>query len=58
MGPGTPHMLLTAGGHHWGSSQTCSVWDMPLPVLAPSGSRRNMYGWQADGMHPTGMLSC
>ena len=24
----------------------------------PSGSHQNMYSWQADGTHPTGMLSC
>ena len=23
-----------------------------------SGGRRNTYGWQAGGTHPTGMLSC
>ena len=23
-----------------------------------SGGRQNMYGWQAGGTHPTGMLSC
>ena len=28
------------------------------PVLTPSGGHHNMYGWHADGMHPTGMLSC
>ena len=27
-------------------------------LLASSGSNQNMYGWQADGTHPTGILSC
>ena len=30
----------------------------PIPkVLTPSGGHQNMYTWQADGTHPTGMLS-
>ena len=27
-------------------------------VLTSSGGHRKMYGWQAGGTHPTGMLSC
>ena len=36
------------------------LWDLGYlpPVLIPSGSHQNMYGWQASGTHPTGMLSC
>ena len=30
----------------------------PPPVLTPSGGHQNRYSWQADGTHPTGMLSC
>ena len=31
----------------------------PLPtLLISSGGHQNMYGWQAGGTHPTGMLSC
>ena len=27
-------------------------------VLTSSGGHRKVYGWQAGGTHPTGMLSC
>ena len=27
------------------------------PLLTPSGSHQNRYGWQVGRMHPTGMLS-
>ena len=50
--PEDPPMLLTSNGHHWRCLQTCSLEDLPLPVLTSSG------GYQADGTHPTGMLSC
>ena len=36
-------------------------WDLgcpPSPVLTPSDSDQNTYGWQAGGTHPTEMLSC
>ena len=33
------------------------TWDTHYPVLTPSGSQHNIYGWQAGGTHPTGMLS-
>ena len=35
-----------------------SLEDIPLLELTPSGSHRNMYGWQAPGKHPKGMPSC
>ena len=32
---------------------------IPTPsVLTPSGGHQNTCGWQACGIHPTGMLSC
>ena len=35
------------------------TWDNhPPPLLTPSDGHQNTYGWQADSMHPTGMLSC
>ena len=37
--------------------QTCSLETTPL-VLTSSGRHQNTYGWQADGTHPTGTLSC
>ena len=40
----------------WGVS-TQGVGTHPL-LLTPSGGHQNMYGWQAGGTHPTGMLSC
>ena len=61
MGPGCPTLLLlTSGGEHWRLVQTCSLGPTPSPqlVLVPSGSHRNKYGWQVDGTHPSGMLSC
>ena len=57
----SPPPLLTSGGHHWRPVQTCSLEGIPTPfpsmVLTPCGSHWNMYGWLADGTHPTGMLS-
>ena len=41
------------GGYPW-------TWNLgyPLPLLLTrSGSHQNIYGWQAGGTHPTGMLS-
>ena len=29
----------------------------PDPMLMTSGGRRSLYGWQAGGTHPTGMLT-
>ena len=29
----------------------------PPPLLTSSGGHQNMYGWQAGGKYPTGMLS-
>ena len=40
------------------SIQTCSLEDLPLPVLTPCGGQRNPYSWKVGGTHPTGMLSC
>ena len=36
------------------------TWDIeyPPPVLTPSGSHHNTYGWKAGGTHPTGIFSC
>ena len=49
----------------WSSLDTCSnlfTWgpNTPLPpaVVISTGGHWNMYSWQADGRHPTGMLSC
>ena len=28
------------------------------PVMTPTGSHQNIYGWQAAGTHPTEMHSC
>ena len=69
MGPTTPSSpfprmpdmgspLLTSGCHHWRPVQTCSLEDLPPPVLTSSGGHRNTYGWQAGGLYPTGMQSC
>ena len=33
------------------------TWDIPPPVLKPSGDHHNTHGWQMGGTHPTGMLS-
>ena len=48
-----PASDMTSGGHYWRhrylSPQT---WDMSTPPPA------SMYGWQAGGTHPTGMLCC
>ena len=53
-------LLLTTNGHHWRHVQTYSLeYLLPAPlVLTSSSGHRNMYHWQAAGMHPTGMLSC
>ena len=57
-------------GYVWGGGGCIhparhGTWDTPPrkgpwipPVLTPSGSHHNTYGWQADGTHPTEMLSC
>ena len=36
---------------------TQGVGTHPL-LLTPTGGHQNMYGWQAGGTHPTGVLSC
>ena len=43
-----------------GGRQVChETWDTHHPlVLTPSDGHQNTYGWQVDGTHPTGMLSC
>ena len=48
--------LVISGGQDWRPIPTCSL-ENPLPVLT-SDSFWNMYGWQAGGIHPTGMRSC
>ena len=45
-------LLVKSGGHHWRPVQTCSLEDPP--VLTSGG--HSTYGWQAAGMHSTGML--
>ena len=55
---GTYPLLLTTGGHYWRPIQTCTLEDLALQVLVPSGGHKNTYSWQADGTHPTGMFSC
>ena len=52
---GTPLLLLTSGRHHLRPVQTCSLQDRRADiwwVLKHSQLVR------ADGLHPTGMLSC
>ena len=34
------------------------TYPLPPPSLISSGGHRNMYSWQADGTHITGMMSC
>ena len=48
---------------HFGHVQTYSTWislyrDPTRPGHVQTCSLSSMYGWQADGPHPTGMLSC
>ena len=53
-------LLLTSGGHHWRPVQTCSLENIPPPlisVLTSSGGHENTYSWQAGITHPIGMLS-
>ena len=40
-----------------GSAEMGGYGDTPLTLLTPIGGHHNMYGCQASGMHPTGMLS-
>ena len=56
IGPTHHPLLLTSGGHHQRPVHTCSLEDLPLPILTSSGGHRNTYGWQVGGTHPTGML--
>ena len=37
---------------------SCQLIPFPPAVLASSGGHQNAYCLQADGTHPTGMLSC
>ena len=55
----SPPQLLTTGGHHWRPVQTCSLENIPPPVLIdlPSSGHWNTYDWQAGSTHSTGMLS-
>ena len=55
---GTYPLLLISGGHHCRPVQTCSLEDLPPPVLKSSGGHQNTYGCQVGVTHPTGMLSC
>ena len=53
-------LLVMSGGDHWRPVQTCSCGDLPPPpgVTSSSGNWTwSTYGFQAGGMHPTGMLS-
>ena len=50
-------LLLTSGSYHWRSVQTCSLEELPPPVLTSGGGHRNTYAWQAGSTHPTGMNS-
>ena len=38
--------------------QTCLLKDTPHPTALISGGYQSMYGLQAGGTHPTGMLFC
>ena len=59
------HVSLAGGGCVWERGWVCpgggyprSHSITPHPVLTRSRGHQNTYGWQADGAHPTGMLSC
>ena len=57
-----PPGIVTSGGDYWRRVQTCSFENIPYPLgVLSSGSNWNWnwntYGFQAGGMHPTGMLS-
>ena len=51
-------MLVISGGQDWRPVQTCSLQELPPPVVLTSGSYWSTYDWHAGGAHPTGMLSC
>ena len=51
-------LLLTSGGHHWRSVQTCSLVHLPPPPSPPLLTSSDGHPWQAGGKHPTGMHSC
>ena len=52
----------SAGAYVWKGAGMYTLmhgtWDTQPLLLIPSGSLHNMYGWQAGGMHPTGIRSC
>ena len=74
VGMPSPRYLLgyvKKGGYDWdavegGYVQRVVMYTGPVmglgihthPSTEPSGDHNNTYGWQVDGMHPTGMLSC
>ena len=51
--------VLVKSGDHWLLAQTCSFGDPPEWRLAvATKTEAHKFGFQASGMHPTGMLSC
>ena len=53
-----PHCTVTTGGKDWRPVQTCSLEDLPHPLVLTSDGYWSTYSWKVGGTHPTGMLSC
>ena len=47
-------LLVTSGGHPWRPVQTCSLQDLPTPLVLTSSGGPTI---KASGMYPTGMVS-